>query len=149
MIIRIKYFGDIRIKKLKAGDWVDLAASKDVFIPEGTMRLVPLGVAMELPQGYEAHIQPRSSTYKQWGILQTNSVGIIDNSYKGDNDEWMMPCYCINPMNEMYGEKGTWIRKGDRICQFRIMENQPEFEFEVVESLGNEDRSGFGSTGRN
>ena len=93
-----------------------------------------------MPEGYEAHIAPRSSAFKRWGIIQANSVGVIDNSYCGDNDIWMMP---------VYATRFTKIHKNDRICQFRIVEKQPHLEFEVVDHLGNEDRGGFGSTGRN
>ena len=155
--IRIKYFeGAKKLEKIEKGDWIDLRANKDIFIPKGEMRLIPLGVAMELPTGYEAHLVPRSSTFKKWGIIQTNHCGIIDCSYCGDNDEWLFPAYCLEDRDECemvykdgVGTKkyGTWIRKGDRICQFRIMENQPTLEFEEVEVLGNKDRRGIGSTG--
>ena len=157
MKIRIKYFeGAKKLEKIEKGDWIDLRANKDIFIPKGEMRLIPLGVAMELPTGYEAHIVPRSSTFKKWGIIQTNHCGIIDYSYCGDNDEWLFPAYCLEDRDECemvykdgVGTKkyGTWIRKGDRICQFRIMENQPILEFEEVEVLDNKDRGGIGSTG--
>ena len=106
--------------------------------------MIPLGVAMELPEGYEAIVAPRSSTFKTWGIVQANSIGVIDNSYCGDNDQWYYPAICLKPTE---GEHGVWIHKGDKICQFRIQENQPEIRFEEVEVLGNEDRNGFGSTG--
>ena len=157
MKIRIKYFeGAKKLEKIEKGDWIDLRANKDIFIPKGEMRLIPLGVAMELPIGYEAHLVPRSSTFKKWGIIQTNHCGIIDCSYCGDNDEWLFPAYCLEDRDECemvykdgVGTKkyGTWIRKGDRICQFRIMENQPALEFEEVEVLRNKDRGSFGSTG--
>lgn len=151
--IRIKYFeGAKKLEKISKGDWIDLYANKDVFIPEGTRAMIPLGVAMELPEGYEAHLAPRSSTFKTWGIIQTNSVGVIDHSYMGDNDQWHMPIYCLmgkDEMREVTGRmvKGTYIHKGDKIAQFRIIEIQPEIEFEEVEHLGHEDRCGFGSTG--
>lgn len=151
--IRIKYFdGAKKLEKISNGDWLDLFANKDMFIPEGTRAMIPLGVAMELPEGYEAHLAPRSSTFKTWGIIQTNSVGVIDHSFMGDNDQWHMPIYCLmgkDEMREVTGRmvKGTYIHKGDKICQFRIMEIQPEIEFEEVEHLGNEDRGGLGSTG--
>ena len=108
---------------------------------------------MELPEGYEAHLAPRSSTFKTWGIIQTNSVGVVDHSFMGDNDQWHMPVYCLvgkeyaNRAEGYIGVKGTWIHKGDKIAQFRIMEIQPEIEFVEVEHLGNADRNGFGSTG--
>ena len=139
MKIRIKYFeGAKKLEKIEKGDWIDLRANKDIFIPKGEMRLIPLGVAMELPIGYEAHIVPRSSTFKKWGIIQTNHCGIIDCSYCGDNDEWRMPVYAM---------RDTEIHKNDRICQFRIQKKQPDIEFEEVETLGNVDRGGIGSTG--
>ena len=100
--------------------------------------LIPLGISIELPKGYEAHIVPRSSTFKNFGIIQTNHCGIIDESYKGDNDQWFFPAYSF---------KGSTINKNDRICQFRIIKKQPKLNFNVVETLGNKDREGFGSTG--
>ena len=151
--IRIKYFeGAKKLEKISKGDWIDLYANKDMFIPEGERAMIPLGVAMELPEGYEAHLAPRSSTFKTWGIIQTNSVGVVDHSFMGDNDQWHMPVYCLmskSGMRDTDGRivRGTWIHKGDKIAQFRIMEIQPEIKFEEVEHLGNADRNGFGSTG--
>jgi len=152
--IRIKYFDDAKkLEKISKGDWIDLYANKDMFIPEGERAMIPLGVAMELPEGYEAHLAPRSSTFKTWGIIQTNSVGVVDHSFMGDNDQWHMPVYCLvgkeyaNKATGYIRIKGTWIHKGDKIAQFRIMEIQPEIAFEEVEHLGNADRNGFGSTG--
>ena len=151
--IRIKYFeGAKKLEKISKGDWIDLYANKDMFIPEGERAMIPLGVAMELPEGYEAHLAPRSSTFKTWGIIQTNSVGVVDHSFMGDNDQWHMPVYCLmskSGMRDTDGRivRGTWIHKGDKIAQFRIMEIQPEIAFEEVEHLGNADRNGFGSTG--
>ena len=140
MEIKIKYHTDgIKIDKLPQGDWIDLKAAESVFLGFGEFRLISLGISMKLPDGYEAHVAPRSSTFKNWGIIQTNSVGIIDNSYCGDNDIWMMP---------VYATRDTYINKNDRVCQFRIVEKQPHLEFETVDHLGNEDRGGFGSTGR-
>ena len=140
--IRIKYFTD-KIDKLTyvdgKSDWIDLRASEDVELKAGEFKLIPLGVAMELPKGYEAHLVPRSSTFKNYGILQTNSCGIIDCSYCGDEDMWRMP---------VYATRDIVIHQNDRICQFRIVENQPKITFDEVESLGNADRGGFGSTGR-
>lgn len=140
--IRIKYFTD-KIDKLEyiAGksDWIDLRASEEVELKAGDFKLIPLGVAMELPQGYEAHLVPRSSTFKNYGILQTNSCGIIDCTYCGDEDMWRMP---------VYATRDTVIHVNDRICQFRIVENQPKIVFDEVESLGNANRGGFGSTGK-
>ena len=109
--------------------------------------MVPLGFALELPKGWEGHLAPRSSTFKTWGIIQTNSVGVVDDTYIGDNDQWHMPVYCLQGKDEKDGIKGTWIRKGDKVGQFRIMEVMPSIEFEEVESFGNAERGGFGSTG--
>ena len=140
MKIKVKYHTDILpLEMNEKGDWIDLRAAQDMKLWEGCSYLIPLGISVELPEGYEAHVAPRSSTFKNWGIIQTNSVGVIDNSYCGDNDIWMMP---------VYATRFTEIKKNDRICQFRIVEKQPHLEFETVDHLGNEDRGGFGSTGR-
>lgn len=140
--IRIKYFSD-DIERLRyidgKSDWIDLRASERVELKAGESALIPLGVAMELPKGYEAHLVPRSSAFKTYGILQTNSCGVIDGSYCGDEDMWRMP---------VYATRDTVIEKNDRICQFRIVENQPEIIFKECEKLENEDRGGFGSTGK-
>lgn len=140
--IRIKYFSD-QIEHLTyidgKSDWIDLRASETVELKAGEFALIPLGVAMELPKGYEAHIVPRSSTFKNFGIIQTNSCGIIDGSYCGDEDMWKMPVYAV---------RDTRIEQNDRICQFRIVENQPKIVFEEVEHLENKNRGGFGSTGK-
>ncbi len=140
--IKIKYFTD-KIEKLTyiAGksDWIDLRASEEVVLKQGEFALIPLGVAMELPEGYEAHIVPRSSTYKNFGLIQANSCGIVDGSYCGDNDMWRMPVIAM---------RDTQIHVNDRICQFRIMRNQPEVHFAEVEHLENADRGGFGTTGK-
>ena len=141
--IKIKYHTD-EIEKLRyidgKSDWIDLRAAEDVELKAGEFKLISLGVSMELPEGYEAYIVPRSSTFKTWGILQTNSIGIIDESYCGDNDIWRYP---------VYATRDTVIHKNDRICQFRIEKHQPTIMFEEVDTLGNEDRSGFGSSGKN
>lgn len=152
MIIRIKYFDKAtKLKKITKGNWIDVYANKDVFVKCGDRAMVPLGFALELPEGWEGHLAPRSSTFKTWGIIQTNSVGVVDDTYIGDNDQWHMPVYCLQgkDIESENGEevKGTWIRKGDKIGQFRIMEVMPEIEFEEVESFGNKDRGGFGTTG--
>ena len=152
MIIRIKYFDKAtKLKKITKGNWIDVYANKDVFVKCGERAMVPLGFALELPEGWEGHLAPRSSTFKTWGIIQTNSVGVVDDTYIGDNDQWHMPVYCLQgkEIESENGEevKGTWIRKGDKIGQFRIMEVMPEIEFEEVESFGNKDRGGFGTTG--
>ena len=148
MKIKIKYFDNAKeLNMIEKGNWCDLYANKDMFISEGEKMMIPLGVAMQLPEGYEAHVVPRSSTFKTWGIIQTNHIGIIDNSYCGDNDQWFYPAYCLEPKNFIDNQYGTLIRKGDKIAQFRIIEVQPKLEFEKVELLGNKDRGGFGSTG--
>ena len=141
MKIKVKYHTDILPLEINdKGDWIDLRAAEDMKLWAGHDYYIPLGISVELPEGYEAHIAPRSSAFKRWGIIQANSVGVIDNSYCGDNDIWMMP---------VYATRFTEIKKNDRICQFRIVEKQPHLEFETVDHLGNEDRGGFGSTGRN
>lgn len=139
--LRIKYF-DKNIEKLKKtekGDWIDLRSAIDISLKKGDFALIPLGVGMVLPDGYEAHIVPRSSTFKNWKIIQTNSVGIIDNSYSGENDQWMMPVYAV---------EDTKIKKNDRICQFRILEKMPALEIQETEHLNDVSRGGFGSTGK-
>ena len=145
--IKIKYHDDEidRLEKIKIGDWIDLRAAETVYILKGEYRLISLGISMKLPEGYEAHIVPRSSTFKNYGIIQTNSVGIIDNSYSGTNDIWRFPAVCL----EGKDNGGLWsvIHKNDRICQFRIVKKQPEVEFDEVMFLDETDRGGFGSTG--
>lgn len=148
--IKIKYHTDIqKIQKVAMGDFIDLRAAESVFIPFGKMVKVSLGISMQLPKGYEAHVVPRSSTFEKWGVICVNSMGIIDNSYCGDNDVWKFPAFCLEPRTMKNGVQGTMIHKGDRICQFRIVENQPVIEFEEVAVLGNKDRGSFGSTGVN
>jgi dUTP pyrophosphatase len=141
MNIKIKYFTD-KIEKLRyvdgKSDWIDLRAAETIEMKAGEFKLIPLGVAMCLPDGYEAHVVPRSSTFKNFGIIQTNSQGIIDESYAGPNDQWFFPAYAL---------RDTVINVNDRICQFRIMKHQPSFEF-IEDSLEwNVDRGGHGSTG--
>lgn len=138
--IKIKYLDETqtRISKIEKGDWIDLRAAEDISIIKDEFKLIPLGIAMELPEGFEAHVVPRSSTFKNFGIVETNSMGIIDESYKGDNDFWFFPAYAL---------RDTEIKKGERICQFRIMKKMPKVELVEVENLGNPDRQGHGSTG--
>ena len=139
-IIRIKYLRDVRkIERFNVGDWIDLRAAEDVTMKAGEYRMIPLGVAMELPKGYEALVAPRSSTFSKYGVTLANSIGIIDESYKGDNDEWHFLAYAICD---------TRIRKNERICQFRIIQHQPLIHLEEVETLGNANRGGIGSTGK-
>lgn len=150
MKIRIKYFNDAtKLQKIAKGNWIDVYANKDMFVEHNTRAMVPLGFALELPEGWEGHLAPRSSTFKSWGLIQTNSVGVVDDTFIGDNDEWNMPVYCLDAKDVSgNGAKGTWIRKGDKIGQFRIMEVMPEIEFEEVEEFGNQSRGGFGTTGK-
>ena len=138
--IKIKYHNDIRpLEILDNGDWIDLRAAEDVNLEKGDFRLISLGISMKLPEGYEAHIVPRSSTFKHWGIIQANHMGVIDNSYCGDNDIWKFPAIAT---------RDAVIYKNDRICQFRIMKKQPCVRFDTVEHLNGPDRGGFGSSGR-
>ena len=137
--IKIKYFTDIEhIEKISQGDWIDLRAAETVSLSKGEFKLISLGVGMILPDGYEAHVVPRSSTFKKFHIIQTNHMGIIDNSYCGEQDEWKFPALAV---------EDTIINKNDRICQFRIVKKQPEIVFEQVEKLSDTSRGGFGSTG--
>ena len=120
-------------------DWIDLRAAEDVTLKKGEIYYIPLGVAIELPKGYEALVAPRSSTPKNFFVIMANSIGVIDETFRGDNDQWCMPAYAI---------QDTEIKKGERVCQFRIIEHQPEIEFEVVDRLGNKDRGGWGTSGK-
>ena len=141
--IQIQYL-DNTIEKLAyidgKSDWIDLRSAVDVELKAGEFKLIHLGIAMKLPEGYEAHVVPRSSTYKNFGIIQTNHCGIIDSSYCGPNDYWYMPAYAL---------RDTVIHKNDRICQFRIEKNQPKLVFEEVKELSGATRGGIGSTGKN
>ena len=139
--IKVKYLSD-QIEKLcyidGKSDWIDLRAAEEVALKAGEMKLIPLGVAMRLPKGYEAWIVPRSSTFRNFGVLQANSFGVVDESYSGDEDQWCFPAYAV---------RDTVIHVNDRICQFRIMKHQPELSFTETEHLSEESRGGFGSTG--
>lgn len=143
MNIKIKYFTDIEPVEYIGGEsksnWIDLRCAEDVDLKAGEFKLIPLGIGMILPEGYEANIVPRSSTFKNYGIIQTNHYGVIDNSYSGDNDQWRFPAYATRDVH---------ISKNDRICQFRINKIQPTIEFETVEHLNDTDRGGFGSSGK-
>lgn len=140
--INIKYLTDI-IDKLTyidgKSDWIDLRAAETVDMEPMEFKLIPLGIAMQLPAGYEAHVIPRSSTFKNFGIIQANSMGLIDESYCADNDQWYFPAIAL---------RKTTILANDRICQFRIMKHQPQIEFREVDNLNNESRGGIGSTGK-
>ena len=141
--IQIQYL-DNTIEKLAyidgKSDWIDLRSAVDVELKAGEFKLIHLGIAMKLPEGYEAHVVPRSSTYKNFGIIQTNHCGIIDSSYCGPNDYWYMPAYAL---------RDTVIHKNDRICQFRIEKNQPKRGCEEVKELSGANRGGIGRTGKN
>lgn len=139
--VRIKYLRDVeKIKPILNGDWVDIRCAENITLSKGDFIYIPLGIAMELPTGFEALVVPRSSTFKNFGIIQTNSLGVIDESYCGDNDEWHMP---------IYATRDTFIPKNTRLCQFRIIEHQPVFELIECTTFGNADRGGLGSTGVN
>lgn len=139
-VIRIRYHveGLPPVAPIAEGNWIDLRAAEDVSLRAGEFRIVSLGISMQLPEGYEAHIVPRSSTFKKWGVIQANSMGVIDNSYCGDNDVWGFPALAM---------RDTVIHKGDRICQFRLVKVMEPVEFQIVERLEGPDRGGFGSTG--
>lgn len=140
LVIKIKYHNDIMpIEEFENGDWIDLRAAEDVEMKAGEFKKISLGVSMKLPDGYEAHIVPRSSTCDKWGIIQANHMGVIDNSYCGNNDIWKFPAIAV---------RDTVIYKNDRICQFRIEKKQPKFSWMPVDHLEDEDRGGFGTSGR-
>ena len=140
--VKVRYISK-EIEKLRyidgKSDWIDLRSAEDVDMKAGESRLIRLGIAVELPKGYEAHIVPRSSTFRNFGLIQTNHMGVVDNSYCGDDDEWMVPVMAV---------RDTHISVNDRICQFRIMENQPPVHFNESGLDEEADRGGFGSTGR-
>lgn len=139
--IKIKYFDQEieKIQKISVGDWIDLRAAERVELKAGEYKLLRLGVGMILPDGYEAFVLPRSSTPSKFGIIMPNNMGVIDNSYSGDADEWKFPAVAI---------RDTVIEKGDRIAQFRIVKNQPGINFETVDHLNDVSRGGIGSTGK-
>ena len=140
-VIKIKYIREIeKIEEILTGDWIDLRIAVDVDMKQGEFKYIPLGVAMELPVGYEGILAPRSSTFKRYGLIQANSIGVFDESFCGDNDEWMFPAFATRDIT---------IPKNTRICQFRIIEHQPYVLLKEVETLGNKDRGGWGSTGTN
>jgi len=138
--IKIKYFDNEidKVEKFTQGDLIDLRSAETVELKKGEFHLIPLGVGMKLPDGYKANVYPRSSTYKNFGIIMANSVGQVDNSYSGDSDQWMFPAIAL---------KDTVVHKNDRICQFEIQKIQPDIEFVEVEHLDEESRGGIGSTG--
>lgn len=138
--IKIKYVKDgmEKIEQIENGDWIDLRIAEDVHLEPNEFKLIPLGVAMALPTNYEALVIPRSSTFKKYGIIQANSIALIDETYCGNNDEWKFPAYAT---------RKVYIPKNTRICQFRIFKHQPEVELIEAEHLHGTDRGGFGSTG--
>jgi len=142
--IKVRYHKEncpelIEMEKNPIGDFIDLRAAENVELSRGEFKLISLGISVQLPKGYHAEVVPRSSTYKNFGIIMSNSIGIIDESYCGDNDIWMMPVIAM---------RDTKININDRICQFRIVRNR-DINIEVVDKLDNEDRGGIGSTGKN
>jgi len=143
MKLKVKYLADIEPISYTGGseksNWVDLRSARKMYIRRGESCLVPLGVAIEIPEGYEAIVAPRSSTFKHFGILMNNSIGVIDTAYKGDGDQWHFPAYAV---------RDTVIDKNERICQFRIIKRMDDVLIESVDTLGNPDRGGIGSTGR-
>ena len=140
MNIEVKYHADIYpLEKTEKGDWIDLRVAEDVELHAGEFKIISLGVSIKLPEGYEAHIVPRSSTFKHWGVLQTNHMGVIDNSYSGDNDIWMFPALAT---------RDVLIEKNSRICQFRIQKKMEDVTLKTVDKLDDVNRGGFGSSGK-
>ena len=140
MNIKVRYHADIHpLEKTEKGDWIDLRAAEDVELAAGESKCISLGVSMKLPEGYEALVIPRSSTFKHWGIIQTNHIGLIDNSYCGDNDVWMFPALAT---------RDVLIEKNSRICQFRIQKKMEDLNFTTVDKMEDADRGGFGSSGK-
>ncbi len=142
--IKIKYFGDdpIKLEDIEQGDWMDIPLQQDLNLLGDPFKVVPLGIAIQLPKGYEAHVVPRSSTFKRWGLIQTNGVGVIDESYKGPGDQWFWPCYIL-----VNRTQHTRVPKGTRLCQFRIIKKQPKLTLKESTLEHNADRGGHGSTG--
>lgn len=142
MQLKVKYHYDnlTRIEKFDQGDWMDLRNAEEVVMKKGDFMYIPLGISVEMPVGYEAHIVPRSSTYKRYGIIQANHMGVVDNDYNGDEDRWYMPAIAM---------RDTTIPVDNRICQFRLIRNQEPLTLVEVETLGNYARGGLGSTGTN
>ena len=137
------------------GNCIDVYAYEDMFIPYMSYAMINLGFAMQLPKGKIAKLYPRSSTFKTWGLIQTNHTGIIDESYCGNDDIWHLPVQCTMPKQVekvmINGHKvtvaGTWVKKDDKIAQFEIVDAMEMPTFKKVEDLGNYNRGGFGSTG--
>ena len=127
-----------RIEKISKGDWIDLRLAETVTLKKGEYQLLSLGVSIKLPKGYEALVAPRSSTFKNYGILLANSIGIIDETYCGNNDIWRFPALATRDIT---------IPADTRIAQFRIIKHQPKIEFIIADKLSNSNRGGIGSTG--
>lgn len=146
--IKVKYFNDDtpRLKVEPKGDMIDLYAADEIVLKEMEEALIPLGVAIEVPEGYRCNLLPRSSTFKKWGIIVTNSMGVIDHSYCGDNDEWKLAVICLKPRHFINNKNCTIIHKGDKIAQFEVVPIMPKFSLKEVDNLENADRGGFGST---
>ena len=139
MEIKVRYHADITpLEQTERGDWIDLRAAEKVVLYPWEFKLISLGVSMKLPDGYEAVVAPRSSTFTTWGILQTNHLGVIDNSYCGDDDIWHFPALAT---------RYVIIEKNSRICQFRIQKKMPKLDFTTVERLEDKNRGGLGSSG--
>lgn len=141
-LITIKYHveGLEPVKQAHDSEWCDLRSAETVELKKGDFKLIDLGVSIALPEGFEAILAPRSSTFKKYGIIMTNSFGVIDSLYRGNEDCWMMP---------VYATRDTIINKNDRICQFRIQKCQPTLYFSETDDMGDENRGGLGSTGVN
>lgn len=140
-IIPIKYKGDstgMKLRKLPQGDCIDLYTHNSVSYKKGDTVVVDFGVAMVLPNGYEAHIYPRSSTFEKYGLLLTNSVGIIDNAYHGDEDWWC---------GKFYATRDGEVLQGDRVAQFRLVKSMQPVMFDEQHQLGLDSRGGYGTTG--
>lgn len=141
-VVKVKYHVDglEPISQAHSGEWCDLRCAEDVELKKGDFKYIDLGVSIALPAGYEAILAPRSSTFKRYGIIQTNGIGVLDFLYRGNEDRWMMP---------VYATRDTVIHKNDRICQFRIQECQLPLNIISVDSMEDENRGGLGSTGVN
>lgn len=138
MNIRINAHGNGLPKRAEAGDWYDLSAAETVEMKAGEVRVISLGVSIELPEGCTAYILPRSSTPLKHGIIMANSIGVIDQKYNGDNDIIGFVAHAF---------RDTTIEKGTRIAQMAVYKSPERLHFIPVVSLGNKDRGGYGSTG--
>jgi len=142
LYIKVKYLADIDpLQQIKIGDAIDVRAAKDINLKYMESTHIPLGFACELPKGYLALLMPRSSTFDKYGIIQTNSIGLIDESYCGDNDEWAMPVVALRT--------DIHIPKNERIAQFLVIHKEEAMNILATTHLGNANRGGFGSSGRN